>query len=132
MALNRSSFSMRYLNGFTLVEVMFALAIFGLGALAALHVATEQVRSSSILEERYFAQLVASNRMATVHAEIEWGAWPPQHEYSGDIELANRNWHFSQQVLETQDEDFREVTVRVHAQEGGPVLYEVSGFVGRR
>ncbi|RUO32776.1 type II secretion system minor pseudopilin GspI [Aliidiomarina sanyensis] len=119
-------------RGFTLIEVMVALTIFAVGAIAALQLAAETTRSSALLEERYFAQLVASNRLAEVHAEARWQTWPPRNEQSGESELVGRTWYWDQQVLATVTEDLQEVTVRVRAIPEGPVVAEVSGFVGRR
>lgn len=121
-----------FVRGFTLIEIMVALTIFSVGAIAALHLAAETTRSASLLEERYFAQLVASNRLAEVHSEARWQTWPPQHEQSGEAELANRTWYWEQQVLATVTSDLQEVTVRVRASAEGPVVAEISGFVGRR
>lgn len=118
--------------GFTLVEVMFALAIFALAALAAVHVASEQISNTNRLEDRYLAQLVAGNRLAEVTAETRWESWPPENEASGTAELAGRSWFWEQQVLDTVTDDFREVTVRVRESEDGPVQAQLSTFVGRR
>lgn len=122
----------RRAKGFTLIEVMAALMIFALGALAALVVATEQIASTSYLEERYFAQIVASNRLAEVQVGAPDADWPPRHEETGEAEMVGRQWYWDQQVLETVTADLREVTVRVRLREDGPILAEVSGFVGRR
>lgn len=118
--------------GFTLVETMFALTIFALAALAAAFVAGEQLRSTSTLEERYLGQLVASNRLAEVYANTVAGVWPPQNELTGTVELASRDWYWEQQVVETVTGDLREVTIRVRRTEDGPVLLELSSFMGRR
>ncbi|MCO4321579.1 type II secretion system minor pseudopilin GspI [Aliidiomarina quisquiliarum] len=120
-------------RGFTLVEVMFALAIFGLAALAALAVATQQIDSTRYLQERYLGQLVASNRLADLVAPAAASkTWPPRNNDSGEIELAGQTWFWQQQVLETVTDDLREVTVRVKRSENGPVVAELSTFVGRR
>lgn len=120
-------------RGFTLVEVMFALAIFGLAALAALAVATQQIDSTRYLQERYFGQLVASNRLAAVAAPAAANkAWPPVNNESGEVELAGQMWFWQQQVLATVTDDLREVTIRVKRDENGPVVAELSTFVGRR
>ena len=122
----------RRVGGFTLVEVMFALAIFALGALAALMVATQQLDSTRYLQERYMGQLVASNRLAELHDTGRDGAWPPRDGAKGEMEFAGSTWYWEQQVLETVTADLREVTVRVRVTESGAVVAELSSFVGRR
>lgn len=132
MRTNRYSHKLRG-QGFTLVETMFALVIFAIGALAALNMATEQLRSTSILETRYFAQQVASNRMAEVHLEARnQTVWPPVNEFSGEMEMAGMQWFWEQRVLETVTSDLREVTIRVRDTADGQVVVELSSYVGRR
>lgn len=119
-------------RGFTLIEVMVALSIFALGALAALAVATQHIASTQILEERYYAQWVASNQLAQVSVDTAHGEWPPRNNRRGEVELANQQWFWRSSVLETVTPDLREVTIEVRAIEDGPVLAEISTFVGRR
>ncbi|EGN74717.1 general secretion pathway protein I [Idiomarina sp. A28L] len=119
-------------RGFTLVETMFALVIFSLAALAALNVATEQLRSTGILETRYFAQQVASNRLAQLHANTDQADWPPANEKSGSAQMAGSEWFWEQRVLETVTDDLIEVTVMVRERENGPVIVELSSYIGRR
>src|SRR5690554_270815 len=120
-------------RGFTIVEVMFALAIFGLAALAALAVATQQIDSTRYLQDRYFGQLVASNKLAEVAAPAAIGQlWPPRNNETGEVELAGQSWFWQQQVLETVTDDLREVTIQVKRSENGPVVAELSTFLGRR
>ncbi|RUO42988.1 type II secretion system protein GspI [Aliidiomarina taiwanensis] len=127
------AFTVKKARGFTLVEVMFALAVFGLAALAALMVATQQIHSTQYLQERYFAQLVASNQLAEAAAPSQLSKkWPPQNNDSGSVELAGQTWYWQQRVLETVTDDLREVTISVRTEENGPVVAELSTFVGRR
>ena len=119
-------------NGFTLVEVMVALSIFALGALAALTVATQHLNSTQILENRYYAQFVAGNQLAAIVAETAEGRWPPRNNQRGEVNLAGLPWYWETQVVETVTEDLREVTIRVRREEQGQVLAELSTFVGRR
>lgn len=116
-------------TGFTLIEVMLALSIFTLAALAALQVASGHLRSISMLEEHAFALMVASNRMAEVHIS---DTWPPQNEASGQMLMAERNWFWRQQVVDTVTDGLREVTVIVSTEEEGDEVARTSGFVGQR
>lgn len=119
----------RHHAGFTLIEVMLALSIFTMAALAALQVASEHLRSISMIEERTFATMVASNRMAEVHISDNW---PPEDGASGQMQMAERNWFWRQQVVETVTDGLREVTIVVSTEEGGAESARISGFVGQR
>lgn len=116
-------------SGFTLIEVMLALSIFTMAALAALQVATEHIRSITLIEERAFAIMVASNRMAEIHVSENW---PPQNGATGQMQLAERTWYWRQQVVETVTDGLREVTITVSAEEDGNEAAQLSGFVGQR
>lgn len=121
------------LRGFTLIEVMLAMSIFALAALAALQVASEHMRSISYIEERTFATMVAANRMTQIHYE---DTWPPQNGARGEMMLADRRWLWQQDVVETVTDGLREVTVRVYAdedrQQQGQEEARLTGFVGQR
>ncbi|MGL5728054.1 MAG: type II secretion system minor pseudopilin GspI, partial [Plesiomonas sp.] len=51
-------------RGFTLLEVLVALAVFAVAALAVMQAASGHVRSLSLLEEKLFAGWVAENQQA--------------------------------------------------------------------
>ena len=58
--------------------------------------------------------------------------WPPKNEKTGSVEMAGKQWFWEQRVLETVTDDLREVTVMVREREDGPVVAELSSYVGRR
>lgn len=116
-------------RGFTLIEVMLALSIFSLAALAALQVANEHLRALNHVETHMFAHMVASNRLAQLHSS---GEWPPQNEQKGQVRLAGREWYWQQQVVETVTDGLREVTVVVRESEGGDDVASLSGYLGQR
>ena len=115
-------------RGFTLIEVMLALSIFTLAALAGLQVATEDLRSINMLEERAFALMVASNRLAELHVSE---SWPPVDGATGSMQLAEQTWYWRQGVVATVTDGLREVTVVVSATEGGNEAARLVSFVGR-
>ena len=49
-------------QGFTLLEMLVAMAVLSLGALALLNLAGENTRTAGALEQRFFASVVAENR----------------------------------------------------------------------
>ena len=85
-------------HGFTLVEVLVALAIvaFGLGAL--LSTTTESVRASGYLREKTLAQWIALNRITAARLE---GQPPADEDMSGDIDYAGQTWRWELKTLKT-------------------------------
>lgn len=115
-------------RGFTLIEVMLAMSIFTLAAIAAIQVASEHLNSIRIIEERTFATMVAANRLAELHVT---DTWPPQNGASGQMMMAERPWFWRQQVVETVTDGLREVTIVVSSEDEGAEVASLSAFLGR-
>lgn len=77
-------------SGFTLLELLVALAVFGLAAAALLSLSAENTRLSGHLQTRAVAGIVAEN--LAVEA-VTARAVPPDGE--GLVVMAGRNWRWS-------------------------------------
>ncbi len=97
-------------RGFTLLEVLVAMAIFALAGIALGSAATEHLRSLDLLKTQTFAAWVASNRLTEVHLEAQW---PPQENKKGNVEMAGQRWYWQQKVSKTADDNMRMVEVSV-------------------
>jgi general secretion pathway protein I len=85
-------------SGFTLVEVLVALAIVAFG-LTALFAATSQtVQASAYLREKTLAQWIALNRITAARLE---GTPPADEDMSGDIEYAGQTWRWELKTIDT-------------------------------
>ncbi|TAK83880.1 MAG: type II secretion system protein GspI [Betaproteobacteria bacterium] len=118
---------MRCIRGFTLIEVLVALAIVSIALLAALRAAGQSTNAVGELRLRLFAGWVAENRLAEHRAR---GDWPPLGigrgtQSQGGVELAWR-----EEVIATPNPAFRRVDVFVSApaEESRP-LARLTGFV---
>lgn len=115
-------------RGFTLLELLMALAIFALAGTAIMKAASEHMLSISILEETTIATVVANNRLAEVHIEKQW---PPQNNRKGKEGMAGRTWHWRQSVVETLDDKMRAVTVEVRLDPNDQsAIFSVTSYVG--
>lgn len=101
-------------KGFTLLEVMIALAVFALAGTALLKVAGSSLMGIGHLERSSIAQWVAANQL--VEANLDQKSWPPK-KASGKIEMAGREWHWRQTVIATEDKNMRAVQVEVRENE---------------
>ena len=104
----------RYSYGFTLIEVMLALAVFSIAGVALLSTASNNARNVGYLESKMFADWVASNQL--VNATLE-KKWPPKNNLKGEVELAGRAWFWQQKVIKTTDKDMRAIVMEVRANE---------------
>ncbi|NVK44511.1 MAG: type II secretion system minor pseudopilin GspI [Oceanospirillaceae bacterium] len=97
-------------RGFSLLEMLVALAIFALAAGALLYAISEQARNASELEARYFAQLGARNELALLHLQP---AWPALGERRRPIEVGAHHFSLEQVVAASDTPGIRRVTLRV-------------------
>jgi general secretion pathway protein I len=101
-------------SGFTLIEVMLAMAVFAVAGVALLGVADNNYRHISHLEEQMFANWVASNQLVEVSLDK---TWPPKNNRKGKVEMAGRTWHWQQKVVKTANKEMRGLTMEVRLDE---------------
>jgi len=100
--------------GFTLIEVMLAMAVFAIAGVALLGVADNNYRHISHIEEQMFANWVASNQL--VEASLD-KTWPPKNNRKGKVEMAGRTWYWQQKVSKTANKELRAVNMQVRLNE---------------
>lgn len=101
---------MRKMTGMTLFEVLVALMVFSIAAVAVTKSLGEQMANMPILEDRTLAQWVADNEM--VNARLEKG-FPAIGKKEGRAKLADRDWYWRKEVIKTTDDDFRMIRISV-------------------
>lgn len=114
-------------SGFTLVEVLVALAIISIALLAALRVAGGGTNSVGELRGRLLAGWVAENRLAESRA---LGDWPALGIQRGRQRQAGVEFAWRQEVIATPNASFRRVDIRVFTgPEEAHALARLTGFV---
>ena len=101
-------------HGFTLIEVMLAMAIFSIAGVALLATATTNFTNLSLLEEKMLANWVASNQL--VEAKLT-EKWPPRNNKKGDEMLAGQEWFWTQKVVKTTDNNLHALSIEVRKNE---------------
>jgi general secretion pathway protein I len=96
--------------GFTLIEVLVALAIVTIGMAAVLEALTSSADTVMYLENKTFAQWVALDQMEHVRLS---GSFPADGTRTGELEMAGRNWEWRQKVVDSQVPGVRQITVDV-------------------
>jgi general secretion pathway protein I len=105
-------------RGFTLIEIMVALAVFSLAALALIRLEGQTIRSTGALSATLLAQAVARN----VAIEAVTDAEPPVRGHSSGVEQnGGRAWTWVREVQPLGDGDVMRVDVSV-SDPGGAVL----------
>lgn len=117
---------LRRTSGFTLIEMLLALAVFAYAATSILSVLSQSAKNLSELEKMTFASWVANDRLTELQVDK---AWPPKNKDKGERELAGQKWYWSQKVEKTADNNLRKVSVEVSTEQNGNSVYSLSTFV---
>ena len=114
-------------HGFTLIEMMVALAIFSLAALALLRLEGATLSQTAILRDRTIGQIVAKN--VAVEALTDRDA-PPLGVLTGEEENAGRRWTWVRTATPTADARVQRIDVAVRdeagQQAGGLTVFRLS------
>lgn len=120
-------------RGFTLLEVMIALLVFGLIATAAAHVGSNYIASYERVRDKTLAGWIADNRINELRLQNNL---PSISENSDDLDFGPFRWQVTTAVIGTPEPTMRriEVTVAKYGNEQfepSPV-HTLSAFLGER
>lgn len=119
-------------RGFTLLEILIALAILAITSLALLSQTRHSVMTRTALHDKTLALWVAEDSMDQLRANREW---PGVGTRSERIEMAEREWEVSLEVIDTARADMRRVTVAVKTEsqsgEFDKTVIALTSFIGR-
>lgn len=117
-----------YQQGFTLLEVLVAVAIVALGLSGVLATINGMVGSSAYLRDKTLANWVAQNHITELRLQPQW---PDIGKSTDDEEMAGQRWHIATEVVETPVERLRRINVTVSFYESrDDALVTVAAFVG--
>ena len=116
--------------GFTLLEVLVALAVLAIAMGAIIGAATQSINTVATLRDQTFAGWATLNQVNALLLESE--PWPEEGSRKGKAELSNRTWRWEARFFKTEDPDLRRVEVTVRASEAGPELDKRVAFKGKR
>lgn len=120
---------MKRSQGFTLLEVLVALAVLAIAMGAIIRIATQSVNTTGALRDQTFASWVAINKINELLLSPD--PWPVEGGHKGNSEMANRTWFWETQFQKTLDVDLIGLKVVVRPYEGGPVLSTLTALKGR-
>lgn len=116
-------------DGFSLLEVVVAVAVFSLGALAVINVLGQGSRATIADEGRAVAAIIAENRLAEAMAQTQ----PPASGVTRGSETAlARSWDWEMRVGPSPQPRILRIDVSVRATEGKQTLATLSSFRAAR
>jgi general secretion pathway protein I len=116
-------------RGFTLIEVLVALAFLVLAIVALLGQTGSYTANAGVLREKTLALWVAHNRLTEIGLEP---GWPAVGRSDGDAQLAEVDWRWDVTVSETPDPRVRRVDITVRREAQDDPAAELSSFVAER
>jgi general secretion pathway protein I len=115
-------------RGFTLVEILVALAIIAVALAAGMRALTQSTEGAAMLKARTLALWVAQNRLAAAQLATPWPAPGTQR---GTATEAGVTFAYVESVVATPNPAFRKVDVSVAAPDlPDYVLAHLVGFIG--
>lgn len=102
-------------HGFTLLEMLVALAVFSLAALALIRLQGVTLRTAADLDSKALGQIVARNLMV----DIQTAPLPPSvGKEDGEVDNGGRRWRWHRIVKRTDDRRILQVDLVVDGQPG--------------
>jgi len=112
--MNNSLMVKKFSLGFTLIEVMLAMAIFSIAGIALLSASDNNIKNLSHLENKVLANWLASNQLVEVTLDT---TWPPKNNKKGTVEMAGQEWFWLQKVIKTENKDMRSIVIEIRNDE---------------
>ena len=102
-------------DGFTLVEMLVALAVFSLAALALLRLEGATVSTTALLQEQALAQIVARNLAVEALTDPQ----PPAFGATrGEAVNAGRKWRWVRVVGRSPEPRIQQIRIEVRSERG--------------
>jgi general secretion pathway protein I len=116
-------------RGFTLLEVLVALAVIAFALASLIKVTGSGAANAAYLRDKTFGHWVAQNRLAQMQAKNRF--WPSTGTDDGEVEMAERDWFWTTIVKNTPDSEMRRIDVEVRLEDDEDLapLAILSGFV---
>jgi general secretion pathway protein I len=116
-------------GGFTLIEVLVALAIIAFGLVAVFGQMGQSATAANRLRDKSLAGWVALNRIAELRLA---GQYPGVGTQSDEVEMADVRWRYEVRISETEGDYLRRADVSVaRADAPDRPVVTVVGFIAR-
>lgn len=116
-------------GGFTLVEVLVAVAILAVGLAAVFLQINQSVFTASYLRDSTVAQWVAVDRITELRLERKF---PEIDSTGGEINMGGQSWRYTTNISQTPLSDIRRIDVTVSFTDTPErTIGKAVGFIGR-
>ncbi len=120
--------SMRHARGFTLLEVLIALAVLALGLTAVIGTAGHTAHDGAHLRDTTYANWVGLNELTMLRAAQ---SWPSDDSLNGDADMGGEKWHWKATMTKTADPGLLRIDIDVSLGDTpDATIATVTGFMG--
>jgi len=116
------------LAGFTLLEVMIALAVFAISAIALLSQSNQGISQTLYLQEKSYALWIAENKLTKLRLAKNW---PALGNNTDHLNQFNREWLITTSITGSGEKSLRRVDVEVSRADGEAPLSSLRGYIGQ-
>ncbi len=116
----------RRAGGFTLVDILVALAVLAIALSATARSLGAALDTTAALRDRTLARWVAEDRLAELELRREW---PELDVKEGDSDMGGRAFHWRQETGVTPAARMRRVEVSVYLKGTDSTLAKLTGFL---
>ncbi len=115
-------------KGFTLIEVIIALAVIAISMAAVINGVGKNVSNASYLREKTLAHWVALNKVVEIQlSDVAIDA----SEKKGETTLADLRWQWHVKISNTDIEAIKRLTIEIQREDGNEPLATVIAYVGQ-
>jgi general secretion pathway protein I len=97
-------------NGFTLIEMVVAVAILAMAMAAILSGMARYADNTAHLRERTVALWIAHNRLTEIELQP---TWPDVGRSDGEVQFGGQKWRWEAEVQGTTDDRLRRIDIRI-------------------
>jgi len=115
-------------KGFTLLEVLVALAVLAIAMASLVKVAGSNASNAAYLKEKTFAHWVAVNKANELRIADEW---PAVGTRKGSVFMAEQEWRWQVKVSNTADKNIRRLDIKVNREGTEGSAATITAFTGR-
>jgi len=112
-------------RGFTLIEILVALAIIAVALATGMRALAQSADSATVLKARTLGLWVAQNRLAAAQVATPW---PALGQYQGNATQAGAQFLWREMVTATPNPAFRKIEISV--MEPARPEYQIARLVG--
>ena len=114
-------------EGFTLLEVLVAMAIVSLGLIGVFSSLSQMLGSTALLRDKTLATWIATDRITEMRVN---GEFPDAGERNDRVEMAGVEWSYNMKIANIPDMEMQRLDVAVSfADEPDNVIATVIGFL---